>query len=138
MVVLSLLLACSSPRCPAGSAPIPALEARVLARLRPEELPATTTTCFAEGLTPSITPSGQLSLDPRWDEAALAARAAHLLLHRRQGLPPDADCPARRAAEIEARNLEERLRREAGLDPALPRPLDPLVASCEDAPGDPP
>lgn len=138
MVVLSLLLACSSPKCPAGSAPIPALEARILARLRPEELPAPASTCFAGGASPEITADGQLTLDPSWDEAALAARAAHLLLHRRQGLRPDADCPTRRAAEAEARALETTLRQKAGLDAVLPRPLDPLPAPCEDATGDHP
>lgn len=123
-MILLALLACGSSDCPAGSAPIPALEARVLARLRPEELPAPTGVCFGEDLEPALTASGRLLLDPRWEEAALSARAAHLLLHRQQGLTPTSDCAAWRTAEGEARALEGRLRVAAGLSPELPGPLD--------------
>lgn len=138
MVVLSLLLACPTPACPPGTAAIAALEARVMAPLEREALPPPRAVCFAPGAEPAITAAGLLRLDPGWTDAANTARAAHLLLHRRQGLAPTTDCARWHAAEAEARALESRLRADAGLSDPLPPPLDSPPPLCDAERGGPP
>jgi hypothetical protein len=78
--------------------------------------------CFAAGDAGAVRSDGVFVLPANWDDAEVAARLGHLLLHQIQGpplpdsIPQDAECSAlvRRAvrAEVEAHLLEATLRRD--------------------------
>jgi hypothetical protein len=88
--------------------------------------------CF--GTARGITPEGTLHLDARANDAAGAAYAAHLLLHRAENVPPSpptdrAACLRAQEAEARAAALEARLSLELGV---FPRAADHVVR-CDDA-----
>jgi hypothetical protein len=81
--------------------------------------------CFTEEALGVVRSDGVFVLPATWEDAEVAARLGHLLLHRIDGpplpdsIPKDADCSVlvQRAvrAEVEAHLLEATLRRELGV-----------------------
>ena len=114
--------------CPRGWSPDPARAARLRAALTETEavplLEEEARWCFGPS-GPSVVGDGLLYLDARQGDAALAARAAHLLAHVRDGLgepPPGRPCEEwvheALGAEARAYALELRLREALGAGPA--------------------
>jgi len=129
------LFACKSPSqplCPAGTAADARRTSGIIAILTQAGEPApdpSPRVCYGPASGNTVTSQGVMLLDPSSDDRDLAARMAHLLLHRRDGDPLDlhevrVDCRAQmqraRTAEERARALEDRVRQRLGR-PALDR-----------------
>jgi hypothetical protein len=119
--------------CPDQLGTDPARAERVVAQLGRvaagrallDRAPQPLNVCFTQGALGVVRSDGVFVLPATWEDAEVAARLGHLLLHRIEGpplpdsIPEDADCSllVQRAvrAEVEAHLLEASLRRELGV-----------------------